>query len=321
MIPSSYAGMFYSPIVCTDSDDDDYGSTPPETPNMLPRPAPLQTHWCPPHTFELLLSTKFCEGTLYGMFQSNFRLISSDNVLYHVHLEALRRYSDNMLNLTCLNELHAVASVPEKSATLSIMLHAIYDMPFSQPHPRLQTLIEAVSVFPRYGLSPKELVRAKTHIYSAILDQTPLAPFHVYLFAAQFHLEDLAVATSAYCLSLLLSDISDESARVMGPRYLKRLFDLHLRRKKVLTRMLLVPLPMHPTNRTCTFKAQRKAANAWRRATAPLVLSARPGMTCQSLGTAYGVAEGEVQCQKCKMAIAARLKTMLAEWTDEKRTI
>lgn len=252
------------------------------------------------------------------MFQSNFRLISSDNVLYHVHLEALRRYSDSMLNLARLDETRAIASVPEKSATLSIMLHAIYDMPFSQPHPRLQTLIEAVSVFPRYGLSPKALVHAKTHIYSAILDQTPLAPFRVYLLAAEFDLEDLAIVTSAYCLSILLRDVSDETARVMGPRYLKRLFDLHLRRKRVLTRLLLVPLPLHPTNKKCTFKAQRKVTNAWRRATAPLVLSARPGMTCQSLEIAYGVAEGEVKCQKCKTAIAARLKTMVAEWTDEK---
>ncbi|KAF8903530.1 hypothetical protein CPB85DRAFT_1438287 [Mucidula mucida] len=156
---------------------------------------------------DCLESPEFHYNFCYTALRSNFRLISSDNVRYHVHRQVLRRGSSNMFNLLLRNP--SFSYVPEESAILSVILHTVYEMPL-ESRPALSTLIASVQSFPTYGLEPP-------------------APLLVYTFAAKLGLEDLAVGSSEYMISFVPKVISDNFARAIGTQYLRRLFQLQYR--------------------------------------------------------------------------------------------
>ncbi len=79
-------------------------------------------------------------------------------------------------------------------------------------------------------------------------------------------------------LSYHLPGLTDELVDRIGPRYLKRLFFLHMGRADALKRILLPPPHPHPPTLWCDFEEQKRLARAWALASAYLAWEARPGM-------------------------------------------
>ncbi|KAF9032273.1 hypothetical protein BDZ89DRAFT_948306 [Hymenopellis radicata] len=252
------------------------------------------------------------------MSKPNFCLVSSDDVQYHVHRQALGRSSSNLFNLLLKNE--SSASVPEKSAVLSIILHAIYEMSFGSAEcgPSLSALITSVNLFPKYGLEAKTCLKAGTHLYNAVFDYSPHTPLLVFTFAARLDLEDLAVASSEYTLSCTPNDITEGMLNDIGTRYLRRLFQLQRRRTEALRNLLLAPLQLHPSVKECPPAVQVRTNNDWKRATASLVYTAHPTMSCQTIDATYKLVVDHVECEHCRENINSRVKSLLVDWSNEK---
>ncbi|KAF8918446.1 hypothetical protein CPB85DRAFT_1214104 [Mucidula mucida] len=249
------------------------------------------------------------------MSKPNFCLVSSDDVLYHVHRQALGRSSHNLFNHLLQNE-----SVPEKSAVLSIILHAVYEMPFglNECGPSLSALITSVNLFPKYGLEAKTYLKAGTHLYNAMLGYSPQTPLLVFTFAAKLDLEDLAVASSEYTLPFTPNDITEGMMNAIGTRYLKRLFELQRHRTEVLRTLLLAPLELHSPVKECTSAVQVRTTNDWKRATASLVYTAHPTMPCDVIDATYKRVAHRVECEHCRENIESRVKALIDDWSHEK---
>ncbi|KAF8907495.1 hypothetical protein CPB85DRAFT_834842 [Mucidula mucida] len=249
---------------------------------------------------DCLESPEFHYNFCYTALRSNFRLITSDNVLYHVHRQVLRRGS--------------------KSATLSVILHTVYEMPFEYP-PALSTLIVSVQCFPTYGLEPLRCLEASTHLYAAVSSYNASTPLLVYTFAAKLGLEDLAVGSSEYMISFVPKVISDNFARAIGTQYLRRLFQLQYRRTRALTKILLKPLQMHSPIEECTQVMQLGTTRAWKTATASLVLKAHPTVSCAKIDATYRSVAESVECEYCRDFIDSRVQSMLGDWSKEKGSL
>ncbi|KAF9041124.1 hypothetical protein BDZ89DRAFT_944618 [Hymenopellis radicata] len=264
---------------------------------------------------ELLESPEFHREFCYGTVRPNFRLISSDSVLYHVHRQVVRRGSSNMFNRLLRNA--SFACVPEESAILSVILHAIYEMSFENC-PSISTLITSVKCFPIYGLEPRHCLEAGTHLYTVISGYNACTPLLVYTFAAQLGLEDLAVNSSKYMMSFVPKVISDSFSRAIGTQYLRRLFRLQYHRTRALTKILLKPLQMHSPIEECTQVMQLKTTRTWKMATASLVFKAHPTVSCAKIDATYRDVVESVECEYCRDFIDSRVQSMLVDWSKEK---
>lgn len=194
-----------------------------------------------------------------------------------------------------------VIHVPESSPILNVILHVLYDMSCSHYSPSLETLITAVDRLAFYGVNPKSHIVANTPLYTSLLSQAPLFPLDVYTLAAKYDLHDLAVSTSPHLLSLQLYTITDEMAEAIGPKYLRKLFFLHIGRSDALKRvsqtssnmyarpfdifvqLLLQPPHPHAPTPLCDFTDQKTLTRAWALASAYLAWDARPGVPCYNL--------------------------------------
>lgn len=218
-------------------------------------------------------------------------LISSDKVLFYVHTTQVLAASVNHFNDTVLPRLlgdsksdevdsgvqNPITHVPEPSVVLNIILHSAYGIPCEEYKPSLDVLVAAVDAMPSYGLFPKTLVAPTTSLYSLILVQAPIRPFHVYALASRHDLYELAKAVSSFLLSFPLHTLTDECAGQIAPLYLKKLYVLYAERIDALKRLLSLPPHIHPSTPECDFAEQKKLARAWALAAAYLAWEATAG--------------------------------------------
>ncbi len=210
-------------------------------------------------------------------------LLSSDNVFFYVHTHILLAASENGFRgrvtapTTSTKDADSIASIPDNSTVLNIVLHIAYEMSCTHYSPPFPALISAVNRLPVYGISPKLRIVPSTPIFSLLLSHAPLFPIELYAIAASHDLYDLAVSTSSHLLSFSLATITDEMAEKIGPVYLKRLFFLHFGRSDALKRVLLPPPNPHAPTTLCDLAEQKKLTRAWALASAYLAWDARPG--------------------------------------------
>lgn len=211
-------------------------------------------------------------------------LVSPDHTVFYTHTSVLLSASQNAFNGLLSPEavgstagLPFVVPVPEYSDLLNVVLHAIYHMPFTYFNPSLTILLEAIPTLKRYGIPEAHFISPSTPLFTHILAETPRNPISVYLAAAENNLERLAVASSAHLHSFQLPTLTDEMANRMGPRYLQRLFRLHVERTEYLKLLLLDSPKAHEDTLQCGFVEQKMLARAWALAAANLVWEIKPG--------------------------------------------
>ncbi|TCD64953.1 hypothetical protein EIP91_003411 [Steccherinum ochraceum] len=256
------------------------GSPMSEAPPSLQLPTPPQ----PLYSVSLSFHSEFQWNTL----GPDTILISSDRVIFYAHTPVLLAASQNAFNgllsdegIESGREITAgpmiIVAVPAHSTLFNVILHTIYGMSCTQYRPPLGVLLEAVTELKTYGIPQGEFISPHKPIFHHILAETPRNPINVFLVASENDLELLAAATSAHLHSLHLPSITDEMANRMGPRYLKRLVNLHIDRLQYLKHVLLDPPKMHEDTVNCGFVEQKKLARAWAFAAASLVWDIRPG--------------------------------------------
>jgi len=254
-------------------------------------------------------------------------LLSSDHVFFYVHSHVLLDASENGFNslLSSLppptRDQQLMVTVPEVSAVLNIILHAVYNMSCAHYSPPFSLLVDAIDRLAVYGISPKMRITPSTPLYAILLSYAPLVPLDLYALAAAYDLYDLAVATSSHLLSFPLASLSDEMAERMGPVYLKRLFFLHFGRSDALKRVLLPPPHPHPPTPWCDFTEQKKLTRAWALASAYLAWDARPDLSTGTMESALRPLTDHLTCEQCQSVLRERIKNLVVQWSIVKRTI
>ncbi|KAJ3785116.1 hypothetical protein GGU11DRAFT_803798 [Lentinula aff. detonsa] len=279
------------------------------------------------HNVLVSISTTFYPGANLHSLPPDLALLSSDSVFFYVHSHIILAASDNsFLSLipTSSSKEHSnnmVIHVPELSPVLNIILHIIYDKSCSHYSPSLETLSAAVNRLPSYGIDSKSRITPSTPIHTLLLSHAPLSPLEVYTLAAKHDLYDLAVPTSSHLLSFQLSTITDDIAEAIGPKYLRRMFFLHIGRSEALKRILLQPPHPHAPTPWCDFTNQKTLTRAWALASAYLAWDARPDISTGFLEAALAPLAEHLSCDLCKQGLNDRIKNLIVQWSVVKRTI
>ncbi|KAF5393785.1 hypothetical protein D9757_000077 [Collybiopsis confluens] len=277
------------------------------------------------------ISTTFYPGANLHTLPPDLALLSSDSVFFYVHSHMIFAASDNNFRSLVPSSpskkqaSNMVIHVPELSPVLNIILHAIYDMSCNHYSPSFETLSTAVNQLPLYGTPPKTRITPNTPLHALLLSHAPLFPLDVYTLAARHDMYELAVSASPHLLSFQLSNLTDEMAEAIGPKYLRRMFFLHIGRSDALKR------PPHPHAPTpfCDFTDQKTLTRAWALASAYLAWDARPAMVAQCafnpdlstgfLESALAPLAEHLSCDLCKQGLKDRIKNLIVQWSVVKR--
>ncbi|KAG7097019.1 hypothetical protein E1B28_004412 [Marasmius oreades] len=301
---------------------------------QLQVPTPPQSHGGSPIAEDpndenvlVSVSTTFYPGANNHSLPPDLALLSSDSVFFYVHSDLLLAASTNRF-MSLLPEgppkgawHNLVVQVDEKSPILNVILHVVYGMSCAHYCPSFETLSTAVDRLPSYGIQPKAHITPSTPLYTVLLSHAPLCPLELYTFASKHDLFDLAVSTSPHLLSLPLFTITDEIATEIGPKYLRRLFFLHIGRSDALKRLLLPPPHPHAPTSHCDFTDQKTLTRAWALASAYLAWDARPDLSPSFLESALRPLAEHLSCDLCKRSLNERIKNVLVQWSVIKRTI
>ncbi|EIN04836.1 hypothetical protein PUNSTDRAFT_122576 [Punctularia strigosozonata HHB-11173 SS5] len=205
---------------------------------------------------------------------------------------------------------------------LNVVLHAIYNMAWTTPIPLFAVASSAVTSLVKYGFDVKTVFAPSTTLFGLFSrSYAASAPMDVYCFAASHDLALLAVVASRNLLSFPLCALDDALAEKMGPRYLRRLFFLHLGRTAALKR-LLVPQPaQHPPNAVCGTAERQGLNRAWALASAYIAWDARPNLTSQDIRNVMNPLINDLVCTQCKLSFLERSLALIAQWSAVKATI
>jgi len=294
-------------------------------------PTPPPSHNSSPDDSEgtlVSVSTMFFPAAQHPPQTSNVVLLSQDSVYFYVHSDVLLDKSTNsfraMLPVSSSESDDGeppILNVPEPSPVLNIILHAIYDIPCAHDSPPFNVVVNAVDSMPTYGIDPKSTIVPSTPLFTLLLSQAPLFPIELFALAAHYDIFDLAVAASSHLLAFPPSRLSDQVVDRMGALYLKRLFFLHSGRVEAFKRVLGPPPHLHPPTPSCDFHLQKGLTRAWALATAPLAWDARPDMSPTSLESALKPLAEHLGCDSCKAGLDDRIKDLIVQWSNVKRTI
>ncbi|KAF9261656.1 hypothetical protein L218DRAFT_479691 [Marasmius fiardii PR-910] len=244
-------------------------------------------------------------------------------VAFYVHSELLLAKSDNhfrsLLTGKDLRETRpALIHVPEHSAILNIILHAIYGLSVTLYHPTFDVLSCAVDRFDVYGVHPSTEITSTSALHSTILLHAHIDPLKVYLLAAKHNISDLAVSTSSHLLSFPLNQITEDIAVQMGPIYLSRLFSLHKNRLSSLKSILSSPPQLHPPSAACKQSKQSSVVRAWTLASAYLIWQ---DLSTGFIDSVFRTLPEYVSCNLCKRAFQRHIQAVTADWQNVKDTI
>ncbi|KAK0449275.1 hypothetical protein EV421DRAFT_1889123 [Armillaria borealis] len=263
------------------------------------------------------ISTQFSPGFEFRGVTSDMQIVSWDSVLFHVHRERLLEASSNGFN-TLLYSAESRIVVPEISDQLNIILHAIYGISCSPFQPGVDTLMDAVCLFPRYGLKAKDYISPSLPLFNDIRYQMPLSPLLTFVVSSNHELGDLAVLASAHLLALDISTMSDKMVESINPVYLKRLFDLQTSRINAFKRLLAIPPESHPATPKCDFIAQKALTRSWAFYTAYMLWDARADMTAGTIERTFQTLDSDILCELCKNCLRKRVKSIVIEWSELK---
>ncbi|KAF9054710.1 hypothetical protein BJ165DRAFT_1399883 [Panaeolus papilionaceus] len=163
------------------------------------------------------------------------------------------------------------------------------------------------------------------HMPDIVLITSDSVLFHVctslIISQSRHHLEDLAINSSSFLLSISPGNITDEQAESMGAVALKRLLLLHSNRVESLRDLLLQVPKYHPVTEECSFTDQRAVSRSWKMASAAILWVAGPDIPSSEIRNNLGSLARVVHCKQCSKMIRDRIKDALKAWLDLKRTV
>ncbi|KAG7094987.1 hypothetical protein E1B28_005784 [Marasmius oreades] len=271
-------------------------------------------------------SATFYPGANTYYIPSDLVCLSSDMVAFYVHSELLLATSDNHFHSLVVGKdlrgtRRTVIHVPEQSAILNIVLHAVYGLSATRYAPTFDELSRAVDRLEAYGVHPSTEITAASALHSTLLSHAHVDPMKVYLLAAKHDIFDLAVSTSSHLLSFPLNKITEDIAIKMGPKYMTRLFSLHRGRLVSLKRLLSLLPHLHPPSPKCNLKMQNTMARAWKLASAYLLWQDRPDLSSNYIDAVFRTLPEHVSCELCKWAFQCHIQTVTAGWRKVQSTI
>lgn len=219
---------------------------------------------------------------------SDVVLISTDNILFHVHRHRLLQCSSNSFAglLRCSSETSPdypqSVAIDEDAAVMHIALRAIYGLPPETSS--FEHIARGIGFLKNHGIPVEQLLLPHTPLAEQLLSHALFRPIDAYALAAEYDLEAIAVPVSSFLLAYSPSDLTDELVSRIGVRYLKRLFDLQYTREAELKGMLFCALEYHPPTRHCGLSNQKILHNAWALAAAKLAWAAGPGESTGHIG-------------------------------------
>lgn len=213
-------------------------------------------------------------------------VLTSDYVSFHLHSDILLAATNNHFNYMLIGfdpenraefDPNPIFAVSETSIVFTMVVCAIYSLPFAEYGPNFNTLMQAVDSMKIYGVTVKAVIAPSTSLYNILLTHVVEHALELYALAAHHDIYDLAVAASTHLLSYQLSSLSDEMATRIGAVYLKRLFFMHLGRAEALRRLLLPPPYPHEPTEACDSRTQTAVTRAWALAASSLAWDPRGG--------------------------------------------
>ncbi|KAI0676028.1 hypothetical protein C8Q78DRAFT_365163 [Trametes maxima] len=259
----------------------------------------------------------------------NLILVSSVDVCFYVHTSQVHTWPDGS-NKSSTSHTSSeskpehnlkLVHVPESAGVLNVVLHVLYSLSYDHYNPSLESLVSAVDALSIYGLAPQAYVVPYAPLYQHILSQAPTNPLLVYSLAARHDLYELATPVSAYLLSIPLGTFTDNTASQIEPRYLKRLFVLHVERVQELKRMLHSPPYPHPPTYKCDFAEHKRLSRAWALTAGYIAWEAQPDISAGTIRDALLSLAKHLSCDMCQQRLSERVREVLAQWAFVKRTI
>ncbi|KAJ3760390.1 hypothetical protein EV360DRAFT_39914, partial [Lentinula raphanica] len=259
-------------------------------------------------------------------------LKSCDSMLFHVHTPLLNSISTNDFQGYANVRNGAIVNLTEDAQMLTIILDIIYCKPsaaveFAPPF-SFDVLAAAVNRLSLYGVNiqcqqkttkPDEQTHAFMQPISRALQAHASAhALALYVLAARYSMEDLAVAASTYLTGFQLTDLTDEQAEAMGPHYLRRLMLMQTQREEALKRILLQPPYPHPSTPDCGVLDHKALTRVWTLAAASFAWDIRADLPSTALERLLGQLAGHVSCELCKRSIREQVARIVSEWEGVK---
>ncbi|KAL0058229.1 hypothetical protein AAF712_015096 [Marasmius tenuissimus] len=195
-------------------------------------------------------STTFHPGANTYHLPPDIVLVSLDLVCFHVHAELLLIVSQNGLNFLLSPAVlssdyartrrpqQAYVDVPEQSHILNIILHVAYGLSVDPYAPTFEMLSQALNRLPIYGIEPKIATTSLSAFHSTLMTHAPTTPIELYILASKHDCLDLAASVSPFLFSYRVENMTDTTAKSIGPVYLARLFSLQRKRLAALGEIL-----------------------------------------------------------------------------------
>ncbi|KDN49879.1 hypothetical protein RSAG8_01944, partial [Rhizoctonia solani AG-8 WAC10335] len=216
-------------------------------------------------------------------------------------------------------EAHTFITTDYASDVLNVVLHSVYKFEVGGYRPSPSTLREATHALSFLGYNLSYIYVPHSELFMLFLQAGVAEPLEMYALAAQYALEDLAVAVSTFTLSVSPSEITDDLAVQMGPIYLRRLFFLHLGRADALKRLLYPPPAPHSAtpDPNCGPENQSTVSRIWALACATVVVDNNPS----NLASIFTPLSAQLRCQRCRQTLQERVTTLISDWSSIKCTI
>lgn len=200
----------------------------------------------------------------------------------------------------------------------------------------LDSISATLKALGKYGMTPLELhVFEGTCLYSAAMAEARNQPFETWGVAAQYSLEDLAVALSACTILHSPYSMSIELGERMGVPYLHRLYLLHGGRDQAIRAMFHIEPADHATKSYCSDIQQQQNRMEFSNACALMVWDApgkRAGVTCNYwpftnvrmdadisshiIKACMSKVVENTRCPDCKTAFIVVTEKILTEWDN-----
>ncbi|KAJ3899671.1 hypothetical protein F5879DRAFT_976136 [Lentinula edodes] len=280
-------------------------------------------------------SPKYAQTNSLNGIPPNLVLKSSDSELFYVHTHRLNSASTNKFQGRTAATNDSVVDVPENSQILTIILDIIYRNAsaaedFAPPFP-FDILAAAISRLPVYGVDVQAQLNLDRFnvdptvpaqpIFQALYSHAMTHPLQLYILAAHYNLESLAIAASSHLLGLHITELTDEQAEVMGPVYLRRLILMQTQREEALKKILLQPPYPHPSTPECDVLNQKTLTRAWPVIAANFAWDIRADLPSTALERILSSLAGYVSCEQCKSSIEEQVARIIIEWESVKVTI
>lgn len=245
-------------------------------------------------------------------YPTDVLLVSSDNVLFCVHSITLLLHSLNNFG-GFLKDISQPILLSAHSSVLNIALYALYALNPAPFNPTTALITQALHFLVDHGILPKDCITPRSPFCAAISALGVQCPLETFMAAAFFDLEHLAVDVSRNLLGLPLQAITDDVARTIGPRYLRRLVFLHLGRVDRLKQLMLQVPEAHGQNKDCYESEQRRLQLDWRSHAVALGPAASAAMGPSQLYAAFlPVTQQKTLCPDCMYVSAPDLLSFRA---------